>query len=197
MGPGKLVRHMQNPSYTYDKYLICTGQGPSVSSVIDKSPSYSGPSYPSLPVFTVTHTFLLSQWVSVICKVPIGNTHFSIKRNLKKEMCRSHLILSYLDRLHFEKMHLGDEMGSHSFIHQIWRIHFINTVYVSALIKTLSMLKLMWSKAQGCSFFSKPWHVGIHWKALADTFIWVSMCLCFSQFHVFASFWIAYWPLAA
>ena len=23
MGPGKLVRHMQNPSYTYDEYLIC------------------------------------------------------------------------------------------------------------------------------------------------------------------------------
>ena len=22
MGPGKLVRHMQNPSYTYDEYLI-------------------------------------------------------------------------------------------------------------------------------------------------------------------------------
>ena len=23
MGPGKLVRHMQNPSYKYDEYLIC------------------------------------------------------------------------------------------------------------------------------------------------------------------------------
>ena len=23
MGPGKLVHHMQNPSYTYDEYLIC------------------------------------------------------------------------------------------------------------------------------------------------------------------------------
>ena len=33
MGPGKLVRHMQNPSYTYDK-----------------NPSYSGASYPSSPV---------------------------------------------------------------------------------------------------------------------------------------------------
>ena len=28
MGPGKLVRHMQNLSYTYDKYLICIGLGP-------------------------------------------------------------------------------------------------------------------------------------------------------------------------
>ena len=27
-GPGKLVRHMQNPSYTYDTYLICMGLGP-------------------------------------------------------------------------------------------------------------------------------------------------------------------------
>ena len=34
MGPGKLVRHMQNPSYTYDEYLICIGLGPSISSVI-------------------------------------------------------------------------------------------------------------------------------------------------------------------
>ena len=51
MGPGKLVRHMQNPSYTYDKYLICIGLGPSMLSVICKNPSYSGPSYPSSPVF--------------------------------------------------------------------------------------------------------------------------------------------------
>ena len=39
---GKLVRHMQNPTYTYDTYLICMGLGPSISSVIDKSLSYSG-----------------------------------------------------------------------------------------------------------------------------------------------------------
>ena len=26
MGPGKLFRHMQNPSYTYDEYLICIGK---------------------------------------------------------------------------------------------------------------------------------------------------------------------------
>ena len=25
---GKSVLHMQNPSYTYDEYLICIGQGP-------------------------------------------------------------------------------------------------------------------------------------------------------------------------
>ena len=40
MGPGKLVRHMQNPAYTYDKYLICIELGPSISSVICKNPSY-------------------------------------------------------------------------------------------------------------------------------------------------------------
>ena len=50
LGPGKLVRHVQNLSYTYDTYLICMGLGPSISSVIDKSLSYSGPSYPSSPV---------------------------------------------------------------------------------------------------------------------------------------------------
>ena len=53
MGPGKLVRHMQNPSYTYDEYLILIGLGPSISYVICKNPSYSGPSYPSSPVFYV------------------------------------------------------------------------------------------------------------------------------------------------
>ena len=61
MGPGKLVRHMQNPSYTYDEYLICIGLGPSISSVICKDPSYSGPSYPSSPVyilvFVIGHKF--------------------------------------------------------------------------------------------------------------------------------------------
>ena len=46
MGPGKLVRHMQNLSYTYDEYLICTRLGPSIY----KNLSYSGPSYPSSPV---------------------------------------------------------------------------------------------------------------------------------------------------
>ena len=51
MGPGKLVRHMQNPSYTYDEYLMCIGLGPSIQSVICKDPSYSGPSYPSSPVY--------------------------------------------------------------------------------------------------------------------------------------------------
>ena len=59
MGQGKLVRHMQNLSYTYDTYLICIGRGPSISSVIDKSLSYNGPSYPSLPVFTNTTWLIL------------------------------------------------------------------------------------------------------------------------------------------
>ena len=53
MGPGKLVRHMQNPSYTYDEYLICIELGPSKLSVICKNLSYSGPSYPSSPVVVV------------------------------------------------------------------------------------------------------------------------------------------------
>ena len=50
MGPGKLVRHMQNPSYTYDEYLICIGLGPNILSVICENPSYSGLSYPSSSV---------------------------------------------------------------------------------------------------------------------------------------------------
>ena len=58
MGPGKLVRHTQNPSYTYDKYLICIRLGPSILSVICKDPSYSGPSYPSSPVLiSILNTF--------------------------------------------------------------------------------------------------------------------------------------------
>ena len=52
MGPGKWVRHMHNPSYTYDKCLICIELGPRMLSVICKNPSYSGPSYPSSPVFS-------------------------------------------------------------------------------------------------------------------------------------------------
>ena len=63
MGPGKLVRHMQNPSYTYDEYLICIGFGPSISSVICKNLSYSGPSYPSSPVLPLV--FLLSLSLSL------------------------------------------------------------------------------------------------------------------------------------
>ena len=63
MGPGKLVRHMQNPSYTYDEYLICIGLGPSISSVICKNLSYSGPSYPSSPVLKYS---LMMKYISVI-----------------------------------------------------------------------------------------------------------------------------------
>ena len=70
MGPGKLVRHMQNPSYTYDEYLICIGLGPSISTVICKDPSYSGPSYPSSPVLTLPEIlFCLIIYISFIdCK---------------------------------------------------------------------------------------------------------------------------------
>ena len=41
----------ENWSYTYDEYLICITLGPSISSVICKDPPYSGPSYPSSPVY--------------------------------------------------------------------------------------------------------------------------------------------------
>ena len=59
MRPGKLVRHMQNLSYTYDTYVICMGLGPSISSVIVKSPSYSGPSHPRLPVSVILILILI------------------------------------------------------------------------------------------------------------------------------------------
>ena len=61
MGPGKLVRHMQYPSYTYDEYLICIGLGPSISSVICKNLSYSGPSFQSSPVYKITAMALKMQ----------------------------------------------------------------------------------------------------------------------------------------
>ena len=57
MGPGKLVRHMQNLLYTYDEFLICIGLGPSILSVICENPSYSGPSYPSSPVLFLCRNF--------------------------------------------------------------------------------------------------------------------------------------------
>ena len=68
MGPGKLVRHMQNPSYTYDEYLICIGLGPSISSVICKNLSYSGPSYPSSPVVLnlINHSYGLLTTVLIV-----------------------------------------------------------------------------------------------------------------------------------
>ena len=64
MGPGKLVRHVQNLSYTYDEYLICIGLGPRISSVICKNQSYIGPSYPSSPVHTITD--LMASYNSVL-----------------------------------------------------------------------------------------------------------------------------------
>ena len=74
MGPGNMVRHMQNPSYTYDKYLTCIGLGPSISSVICKNLSYSGPSYPSSPVS--------DPYASVIWYADIISCHLtSVRKN--------------------------------------------------------------------------------------------------------------------
>ena len=80
MGPGKLARHMQNPSYTYNEYLICIKLGPSISSVICKNPSYSGPSYPSSPVLfyvaafcPCTHVFLRIQRFGVVIILVLKN----------------------------------------------------------------------------------------------------------------------------
>ena len=52
-GTRKIGPSYANPSYTYDEYLICIRLGPSISSVICKNPSYSGPSYPSSPVLCI------------------------------------------------------------------------------------------------------------------------------------------------
>ena len=82
MGPGKLVRHMQNPSYTYDKYLICIGLGPSMLSVICKNPSYSGPSYPSSPVL---------YYVKVINNIDVHdqqNNHAISPTSAKAQRCK-------------------------------------------------------------------------------------------------------------
>ena len=73
MGLGKLVRHMQNPSFTYDEYLICIGLGPSISSVIFKNPSYTGPSYPSSPV--------LCFWETMFFLAP---SHIAFKGSIKQ-----------------------------------------------------------------------------------------------------------------
>ena len=67
MGPGKLVRHMQNPSYTYDQYLICIGLGPSISSVICKNLSYSGPSYPNSPVYIYIYIYIYIYMCVCMC----------------------------------------------------------------------------------------------------------------------------------
>ena len=74
MGPGKLVRHMQNPSYTYDEYLICIGLGPSISSVICKNLSYSGPSYPSSTVLVLVSSSpsAAKHTEDYICSVVLG-----------------------------------------------------------------------------------------------------------------------------
>ena len=66
MALGKLLRHMRNPSYSYDTYLIRMGLGPSISSVIGKSPSYSGPSYPSSPVIIIMIIMVVIMMMMVI-----------------------------------------------------------------------------------------------------------------------------------
>ena len=96
MGPGKVVRHMQNPSYTYDEYLICTGLGPSISSVICKNPSYCGPSYPSSPVYHKT-------W---ICYVNFLLIHLYLDAPVIRRFVILALNIQYWPRLCLEVPHL-------------------------------------------------------------------------------------------
>ena len=74
MGPGKLVRHMQNPSYTYDKYLICIGLGPSISSVICKK---------SVIQWSVISKFTCTGHVRSECRVRHHRPWYSIQQNGK------------------------------------------------------------------------------------------------------------------
>ena len=69
MGQGKLIRHMQKPSYTYDEYLICIGVGQSISSVICKNLSYSGPSYPSSPVYLLAVVWIIPNLDRIINQI--------------------------------------------------------------------------------------------------------------------------------
>ena len=85
MGPGKLVRYMQNLSYTYDEYLICIGLGPSIQSVICKNPSYSGPSYPSSPVVAPTACLEAINWL----RWPPPVHLFSVYKNVFKQQYTS------------------------------------------------------------------------------------------------------------
>ena len=80
MRPGKFVRHMHNQSYTYDTYLICMGLGPGISSVIDESPSYSGPSYPSSPA--IVPTCIQDHQVMIVSN--LGKLHSLYKQSEKK-----------------------------------------------------------------------------------------------------------------
>ena len=57
---------------------------------------------------------------------------------------------------------------------------------------TLSMLELFLSKAQGCKDFlkpSEPYHVGIHWIALAEYF---QMCTHLPGFQSFFRFFASF-----
>ena len=71
MGPGRFVRHMQNPSYTYDTYLICMRLGPSILSVICRTMARQD-LYPSSPVHTLpSHTYNLALRLNInINRIP-------------------------------------------------------------------------------------------------------------------------------
>ena len=58
---------MQSLSYTYDSYLICMGLGPSISSVIAKSPAYTGLSYASSPVQVYRGNVSVKAIKAIVC----------------------------------------------------------------------------------------------------------------------------------
>ena len=60
--------------YTYDEYLICIRLGPSISSIIGKNLSHSGPSYPGSPVI-----------MKVIMIISVSIISIMKKRSLFKE----------------------------------------------------------------------------------------------------------------
>ena len=107
MGPGKLVRHMQNPSYAYDEYLVCIGLGPTIQSVICKNPSYSGPSYPSSPVYYSGPNQCVTQ--------VLGSTKpcvtFEYRISLVPEdlyILKVHILFNYFTQAHVLSDHSGE-----------------------------------------------------------------------------------------
>ena len=108
MGPVKLVRHMQNPSYTYDTYLICMGLGPSISS--DKSPSYSGPSYLSSPVLHIIKIVLntSNRVFTIAILLPVCEHILYLVMNTGNPVVTFGVLLPVLEHILFLVMNTGN-----------------------------------------------------------------------------------------
>ena len=189
MGPGKLVRHMQNLPYSYDKYLICIGLGLSISSVICKIPSYSGPSYLSspvhisymFPVYLSSLTFITLLGVASIGSPFSDHLHVGtgqpVNGILISNFWFSLTVISFtplMSRRGLSEIHTYQTFTS-------WNVHYI-VIYI--LLKLIVYIEIhIYSNIRITETYSIHWNTHNLTKYKSSKYLWTTKPYIYKSMH--------------